>query len=67
MKKHLAKMRLHRETLRHLSMDQLQRAPGADTVTCMQTPCTIQDSCAICTYGGDTCFRICDFSAFNGC
>lgn len=61
MKKRVSKLRLHRETLHRLSLNGLEGVAGAAT-TEAQTACSmIEDSCAICTYGGHTCYSICQF------
>ena len=67
MKKRVTKLRLSRETLRRLNPDDLDRAAGAAT-TEVQTACSmIEDSCYICTYGGHTCARICQFDDTTVC
>ena len=60
MKKKFATLSLHRETLRLLGSSDLRRAAGGGTA--VETACSmIEESCAICTAGGHTCFRICVF------
>ena len=51
MKKHGTQLRLHRETLRRLTSDDLGRAAGGATVAgCYQTAGTCPVSACICLY-----------------